>query len=123
MKSLYVVLGNEGEYSDRIVYVAGVFENREEACKLIAEMTAVGRANALIIEEWQKKRKELCDRAREAKITPEMRSYYAYPEGHVSLTPEEYAEINAQIGPSPSRLDYDTFDIYQVPINEWGRWE
>jgi hypothetical protein len=47
---MHVVIGSQGEYSDREEYVAGVFTDLEVAKKLIIEKAAVGRRRAHYVE-------------------------------------------------------------------------
>jgi len=57
--TFYVVIGVEGEYSDREEYVAGIFTDKKIACHLIEEKSAFGRQRALEISEWHRKRGQL----------------------------------------------------------------
>ena len=43
MKTVFVVLGEQGEYSDRSVWCSGVFETREAAEATIRERLAIRR--------------------------------------------------------------------------------
>jgi hypothetical protein len=121
--NVHVVPGSGGEYSDRVVCVAGVFESFAEACRLVVERTAAGRARWNERSIWQTKTKEMMTAAKNAKITPEMRAYYGFPEDQVSLTKEEKEQIVAVTGPIPVVIDYDTYEIICVPPDRRGRWE
>ena len=123
---LHVVIGSEGEYSDRVEWVAGVFDDRKEAERLVTAQTEVGRARANERYEWASKLESLKKKAQEEKnktITPEMRAYYAYPEERTRLTNDEINMLIQGLGPMPSNIGYDTYYIVDVPFNEWGRWE
>lgn len=117
---VHVVIGVEGEYSEREEYVAGVYGDRATAEALVIEKTAAGRARAQERNDWKERRKRLIEAAEEAKITPEMRSYYAFPQGH--LADEDLREISQELGPIPEYIQYDCYYVVTVPMNRWGRW-
>lgn len=119
---VHVVIGWNGEYSDREEWVAGVFEDFEVAKRLVIGKTAAGRQRANDRQKWMETRRRKVDAAEIAKLTPELKSYYGFPMDHVRLTVEEMAAINAEMGPFPEHIEYADYYIVCVPMNEWGEW-
>lgn len=50
-ETVWVVLGEFGEYSNRAVFVSGVFKSKEEAEKAVIERSAIHRVH----EQWQQR--------------------------------------------------------------------
>ncbi len=105
---IHVVIGWEGEYSDRQEYVAGAFWDLETAKRHILEKTAEGRKAAQKRDAWIERRYQLENAAREAKR---------------GLNAEEEEEISRQMGgPCPRQINYDNYYVVSLPIGEWGKW-
>jgi hypothetical protein len=100
---LYVVLGEHGEYSDRSVWVSGVFASREEAEAKMLERLAVNRE----FEMWQ---------ARYIKALQQIkgRGWWGIPS-----TDEEKAAAQAAAGPKPEYEPTERAEIEEVVVGEW----
>ncbi len=127
--ALHVVIGIEGEYSDKEEYVAGIFTDRQTAQNLILQKTAEGRQRATERNNWLVKMARLRAELKEKKVeavSPEIMSYYGkdyLPRSLMEPTGEELAEIEQEAGPYPGHIEYDSYYIVAVPLNVWGRWE
>lgn len=105
---VYVVVGTEGEYSERTEWIAGVFQTEEEArhlaiMKLQEELAEAAIQNP-ITNAW-------IIRARDD------RDLFPGP-GQWDL---EKAE--AKYGPYPEYIDpADDYTVVKVPFGQWGRY-
>jgi len=126
---IHIVIGAEGEYSDRHEYIAGAFTDIEVAKKLVIEKTATGRQRAVERMRWLDKRKALSDKLKQDKINAVDAKTLAYygrdylPSRLTWLSNVEQDELDRQMGPYPEAIEYDQYYVVSVPVDEWGRWE
>lgn len=101
MSELFVVLGERGEYSNRLVWVSGVFTTEEAAQKAI--LAAMDKRR--VYEAWREQMKRALPRKNLV----------------VPYTKEEQKEASEKIGPQPADYEYaERVSIVKVTLNTWG---
>ena len=103
MRTVFVVLGESGEYSDRMVWVSGVFETRKEAEGAAVKQLAASRVYAQWWDAVCNIRRRMCG----GWISPE------------TLTKEIEHESERLAGPTPEYEPADRVTIFEVPIGTW----
>ena len=107
-QEVYVVIGTEGEYSDRQVWVAGVFDTKSEAVAMADDHKRTDRDDYI---KWRKWVAEFG-----AKLNASNEKY----------TIKQRAAIAARLGmppePPTGAIDAD-YTVATVPMNAWGRWD
>ncbi len=128
--TLHVVIGIEGEYSEKNEYVAGVFTDIEVARNLIEWKTAAGRQRSEERRVWFAKRQALSDKLKAQKLESVDEKTMAYfgrewlPSKYTMPSREEQEEMDSLVGPYPPEIEYDVFYVVSVPVlDQWGRWE
>lgn len=103
---LFVVIAEEGEYSDRNDWVAGVFDNRAEAERLVIEKSAEVRQMKTDRDAYWAK-------------------YRAWNTKHLGQSWDhgENTTRDAEIGPAPPREAFDQLYLVEVPLNVWGKYK
>lgn len=96
---VYVVIASQGEYSDRMEWVSGVYAYKESAVEVTKEKLLIAKAAEAERLIWYRKR---------------MAEFPLMNEGH--------KQIVAAIGECPEGGEADDFTIYAVPMNTWGKW-
>lgn len=100
---VYIVLGRSGEYSDRVEWVAGVYDDKSIAIELATCKLREARAYAHAYTAW-------CQQA--------------YARGLSSpASPENREAVAAVLGPMPEGDSADDFTVIEAVKNTWGRWE
>ena len=130
MDTVYVVISENGEYSDRDDWVSGVFTDREEALRLVTARDGLHRQYEIEYKAWFSRRREGIERVRtltnvEAGVHGRMEWGSRGWQETTSdpLTPEKLQEIDKEIGPQP-KFDYNNGErcyLVEVPLNQWGR--
>lgn len=103
MTHVYIVLGQCGEYSDRDVWVCGVYVTEAEAQAAIVERMAVSRVYSAWLERRADARKSLLR------------------ENLPGLDYEERLERAA--GPSPEVEEAEYCALVSCPVGQWGKWD
>jgi len=104
--SVYVVIAECGEYSDRDDWIAGVFTERAFAEALVLEKSAEQRLKEAEVDVWAARHKHT--------------ELLAMKEG------KDRAGIDAAtkaIGPCPKRLEFERLYLAEVPLDRWGKFE
>lgn len=104
MDSVYVVLGQSGEYSDRCVWVAGIYGTEEQARAEVEAKLAQRR----VWEQWNRSFIRNMQKIR--------------GEAWRMLTDAETAEASRLAGPKPEEESAEYCEVVKVPFGEWGRW-
>jgi hypothetical protein len=103
---LYVVLVEEGEYSERNDWIGGVFDDKETAQRMIAEKSALARETDERYREWMAKQHAV-------------RARFGQPRCW-GRDPELMAAIEAEAGHWLPGQGGDRFYLVEVPLNQWG---
>lgn len=111
--TLYVVLGEEGEYSERMVWVSGVFLTEEEAQAKILERSAVHRS----WREWQSRYYKSIAPLNDAWIDQNPGKWLGR-EGAETMRRHE-SQAREMAGPEPEREDGERFSMEKVKLGEW----
>lgn len=124
MTYVYIVLGQRGEYSDREVWVAGVYATEAEAQAAVVERMEV----RMVYGEWSRRRNEA-----ESKLLDEFEKAYPGVDyvrtvlGPRLLYPElwvPYAErLEQQVGPQPEEEPAEYVALIFCPVGHWGKWD
>jgi hypothetical protein len=105
-KAIWVVLGEDGEYSDRDVFVSGVFAERGQAEAAMLERMAVKREH----DNWDRRYHELRCAKRRA-LPP--------PARWAPLSEAEEAEVLSQLPAKPEYERAERCALYEVPVSQW----
>lgn len=103
---VYVVIAEEGEYSDRRDYIAGVFTDKAEAEEMVLEKSRWKAEQDALLRAWS-------------------RAFQERIEEFMDL-PKVYDRLEAAekvLGPRPETGDWDRLYLTEVPLNEWGRFK
>lgn len=112
--TVYVVIAECGEYSDRNDWVAAVFSDKSKA---EAEVLAWSKARAIYeaeVEFWEQRERNL------RKADP------MYAEAHKNTAWPKYHQLAGEkIGPYPEFPGerFDRLYFVEVPLNVWGKYE
>jgi hypothetical protein len=113
-EEVHIVVGSSGDYSERAVWVAGVFTDRDEAVKAAQQQTMEDRANQTIWQAWSD---ELMRRGKAAGAKWDPR--------RMSFGDKDRATTAADLGMPPeppygnSESDHT---VVTVPLNQCGKW-
>ena len=122
----YAVLAESGEYSDRQVWLAGIFDNESLAQRMVESKSTIVR----ICNQYEISAHKVRTRLREGKVL----WYYEYKwdpiEGRArnqsvfneELFNEIEAEVIRQVGPRPECEPGERFQVVKVNLNEWGHY-
>lgn len=105
---VYVVIGTEGEYSDRHVWVAGVFADKARAIAMAEAAKLTDRDNYIRWREWTAEFAERLKASGE-KYLFDQRAALAHRLGMSSE-------------PVTGAPDAD-YTVATVPMDTWGRWD
>lgn len=100
MSCVYVVLGEAGDYSDREVWVSGVFTDEGAAMAHMFVRMAVRRE----WDEWNRRKFD---------------GYFRLG-GATDLAPEVMAEAVRRAGPEPMAESAERCSLVVVPLDVWG---
>lgn len=109
MRTVFVVMGEHGEYSDRNVWVSGVFETREAAEAAII----AGMAARRTYDQW-------CEAKRRA--WPKMPfDYFRFPLSNEQKVERDAIEQKAEAaaGPKPPYEPAEYCELFEVPLGVW----
>jgi len=117
--SVWVVLAEEGEYSYRDVWVAGVYLNEEAAVTKLFERLRVRR----VWDQWDHSLRMEVERAREKRCESLVRQS---PDGKIPgrsimTLEEDRAEAKKIAGPEPEREPAERLAVIEVPVATWGK--
>jgi hypothetical protein len=109
MKNVYVVLGEQGEYSDRSVWVSGVFASKEEAQQSIVERMAKRRDYLNWTSEFNRRR------------SPRPFGYFKFPLSPAQQVEWDGIEEAALLGmrPKPEYEPAEHTSLFEVPFGAW----
>jgi len=115
VERVWVVLGETGEYSDREVWLCGVFRSDDEAKKEVVARTAVRRA----YDAWQNLYYSEMRRA-ERLFRSERGGGYLWQDEAAYKAAEAAARQRA--GPKPAYEPAERCSLIVCPIGQWGQW-
>jgi hypothetical protein len=112
---VYVVLGEQGEYSDRSVWVSGVFTSEETAKEFMKERMAISRK----WQNWNSKYRSLLFNLQN-KFEKDTGNYSWKIDGMThKLQSQAREEIEKLWGPEPEVEAAEGCSLFAVPLNEW----
>lgn len=109
MSSLYVIIASEGEYSDRMEWVCGVYDNKSNAISMAEEHKRSSHATRLLYHQWRDANWKIRDKWGK--------------ENHEMAWKCPYSFVEERIGKDPKRPEADDFTVIEVAPNTWGKWE
>ena len=120
--TVYVVLGEAGEYSERDVWICGVYLTEEEAILKLFERLRVRR----VWEQWDQSWRTEAERIKTKKYE---KSVEEAPSGEsvpswsslILVSSEEIAEAKRIVGPQPEKEEAERLAVVEVPLATWGR--
>lgn len=123
-QQVYVVLGESGEYSDRSVWVSGVFDNETLAKSWIEKRSGVRR----VYEQWWKNVSTLNDQIRQQKPYYKFITVWSETAGIIYKTifdEKAYTEaeeiVDKLSGPAPENELGERFELVKIMMNTWNK--
>jgi len=121
---VFVVLGERGEYSDRDVWVSGVFTTEEDARQAIERRSVVHRVHKNWQDRYYRKLEELCKADKISPLQDSIPYFFAGASAEVVRKANERWQENQrltaeQVGPEPEAECAERFSLVPVGIGEW----
>lgn len=120
MNKLYVVLGEAGEYSDRNVWVSGVFDTQVAAQDLVEELALKHRLS----EEWDKVNRKHFNALKDLMHVKAAAPMYehqrvVYNNAYFAAMDELRDEAKRLAGPKPEYVREERCEVVEVDLNKW----
>lgn len=140
-RTVYVVVGSVGDYSERVEWVAGVFDDKAAAIEIATAKLREARAADAVNVEYQRRKRAFADslehplRPAEPRASAHLGDFLrSNPKAELEAHEDAmkayrdamaayYAAIDAECGPCPKAGDADDYTVVEVGMNTWGRWE